>query len=125
MAKRGKRWRSVRVLVDPQKRYAAREAVELLLQAGATKFEETFDLAARLGCAVEAVDLPNEAVDPAEGGHCQLSLTGTFEKGARLRAFCSRTGRTVFDTTFATRTQAYQCLRHTFGLSTLPCPEER
>ena len=49
MAKRGKRWRSSRVKVDPQKRYAAREAVELMLEAGATKFDETIDLAARLG----------------------------------------------------------------------------
>ena len=47
--KRGKRWRSGRVLVDSEKRYAAAEAVELLLSTKGTNFDESIDLAARLG----------------------------------------------------------------------------
>lgn len=78
----------------------------------------------RLGCRVEALEkLPQESVDTLEGRHCQLSLTRSFEKGVRLRVLCSRSGKTVFDTTFITRGQASECLRHTFGLDTLPFPE--
>jgi large subunit ribosomal protein L1 len=72
MAKRGKRWRSGRVLVDSEKRYSAAEAVELLLSTKGTNFDESIDLAARLGVDPRhadqmvrgAVSLPNGTGKP-------------------------------------------------------------
>ena len=72
MAKRGKRWRSGRVLVDSEKRYAAAEAVDLLLTTKGTNFDESIDLAARLGVDPRhadqmvrgAVSLPNGTGKP-------------------------------------------------------------
>lgn len=49
MAKRGKRWESVRKLVDPTTRYTLEQAVTLLKQASISKFDESVDVAVRLG----------------------------------------------------------------------------
>jgi large subunit ribosomal protein L1 len=49
MAKRGKRWREGRASVDCDKRYGVSEAVDLLLNTPATKFDESVDAAIRLG----------------------------------------------------------------------------
>jgi len=67
MASRGKRWRSGRASVDSDTRYGLREAVELMLSTPGTKFDESIDLAARLGVDPRhadqmvrgAVSLPN------------------------------------------------------------------
>lgn len=49
MAKRGKRWRSARKSVDPNNRYTLDQAVGLLKQAATAKFDESVDVAVRLG----------------------------------------------------------------------------
>ena len=49
MAKRGKRWRSARKGIDPNIRYTLDQAVELLKQAATAKFDESVDVAVRLG----------------------------------------------------------------------------
>jgi large subunit ribosomal protein L1 len=49
MATHGKAYRSARAKVDPQKKYSLDEALELLKQVSYAKFDETVDLAVRLG----------------------------------------------------------------------------
>jgi len=49
MAKRGKKYLEARTKVDRQRRYPLREAVELLKELAYAKFDETVDLAVRLG----------------------------------------------------------------------------
>src|SRR5689334_2182464 len=50
MAKQGKRYRSAAAKIDREKRYAIDEALSVLIDAGgATKFDETVEVAVRLG----------------------------------------------------------------------------
>lgn len=49
MAKRGKRYRDMQQHVDRQNFYTVDEAVSLLKKTSTTKFDETIDLASRLG----------------------------------------------------------------------------
>lgn len=49
MAKRGKRWTAARKAVDPNIRYTVEQAVELLKAGATAKFDETVDVAVRLG----------------------------------------------------------------------------
>jgi len=49
VAKRGKRWRSARKGVDPNTRYTLDQAVGLLKQSATAKFDESVDVAVRLG----------------------------------------------------------------------------
>ena len=46
---RGKRTAAVRLLVDRAKRYTVDEAVDMLKQIATAKFDETVDIAIRLG----------------------------------------------------------------------------
>lgn len=80
-------------------------------------FRGVAELAARLGC-------PKEKIDFGEGGsgHCQLSLTGSFARGARLTAVDSRTGQRLFDGKLDTRQEINQALRRSFGLPTTDWP---
>ncbi|MBN1104607.1 MAG: 50S ribosomal protein L1 [Deltaproteobacteria bacterium] len=49
MAERGKRYRESFAKVDRQKRYGFQEAIQLALDCAHTKFDETIDIAVRLG----------------------------------------------------------------------------
>ncbi len=49
LAKRGKRWSEARKAVDPNNRYTVEQAVDLLKASAKTKFDETVDVAVRLG----------------------------------------------------------------------------
>lgn len=49
MSSRGKRWSANRKVVDPNSRYTLTEAVALLKQTATAKFDETVDVAVRLG----------------------------------------------------------------------------
>ncbi len=49
MATRGKRWSANRKAVDPNIRYTVEQAVELLKAGASCKFDETVDVAVRLG----------------------------------------------------------------------------
>ena len=49
MSIRGKRWSANRKVVDPNSRYSLAEAVALLKQTATAKFDETVDVAVRLG----------------------------------------------------------------------------
>ncbi len=49
MAKKGKRYLEIKELVDKSRLYTVDEAVSLIKKTGRTKFDETVDLASRLG----------------------------------------------------------------------------
>ena len=49
MAKKGKRYRSLKAQVDRHQLYTVDEAISLVKKTSATKFDETVDLASRLG----------------------------------------------------------------------------
>lgn len=49
MAKRGKRWKAARELIDPTVRYSFDQGVELLKKTSTSKFSESIDVAVRLG----------------------------------------------------------------------------
>ena len=49
MAKNGKNWRSARERIDPNKRYELKEAVSLLTKNKFAKFDESVDIAVKLG----------------------------------------------------------------------------
>src|SRR5580765_442945 len=49
MAQQGKRYRTAAALVDRNKRYALEEAIRLSVETGKAKFDETVELAVRLG----------------------------------------------------------------------------
>jgi len=49
VAKRGKRWRNAREGIDPNNRYTLDSAVGMLKQAATAKFDESVDVAVRLG----------------------------------------------------------------------------
>ena len=51
MPKPGKRYRQVNEAIDPAKLYTLQDAMELLKSAGATKFDESVDIAVNLGTA--------------------------------------------------------------------------
>ena len=56
MAKRGKRYRGVREQVDRLQLYTVDEAVSLVKKTGGAKFDETVDLASRLGVDARQAD---------------------------------------------------------------------
>ncbi|MFM8412991.1 MAG: 50S ribosomal protein L1 [Alphaproteobacteria bacterium] len=85
MAKESKRYRASAAKVDPDRKYALADAVKVALESGPAKFDETVELAVRLG-----VD-PRQA-DQNVRGTCQLPHgTGktvrvlVFAKGEKLR----------------------------------------
>ena len=56
MAKRGKRYRDIREQVDRLELYTVDEAVSLVKKTGGAKFDETVDLASRLGIDARQAD---------------------------------------------------------------------
>ena len=56
MAKRGKRYRGIREQVDRLQLYTVDEAVSLVKKTGGAKFDETVDLASRLGIDARQAD---------------------------------------------------------------------
>jgi len=56
VANRGKRWKTLRAAIDPTKRYTIDEAVALLKSASNAKFDESVDIAVRLGVDAKQSD---------------------------------------------------------------------
>ena len=79
MAKAGKKYKSAAAQIDRQKRYGATEACELLKKTASKKFDETVDIAVRLG-----VD-PRHADQMIRGAVVLPAGTG---KTQRVAVFC-------------------------------------
>jgi len=56
VAKRGKRWKQLRATIEPTMRYTLDDAVSLLKQSANTKFDESVDIAVRLGVDAKQSD---------------------------------------------------------------------
>ncbi len=78
MPRRSKRWRALRALVDSQQRYPLDEAVDLVLKTATAGFDESIDIAVRLG-----VD-PRHADQMIRGA---VSLPHGTGKGVRVLVF--------------------------------------
>src|SRR5688500_4508323 len=78
MAKHGKRYRAARSLVDPTTWYTLEQGVDLLKQTTTAKFDETVDIAVRLG-----VD-PKQADQMVRGA---VSLPFSAGKAVRVLVF--------------------------------------
>lgn len=76
-------------------------------------FRDRADLARRLGCEVE--ELPALGAEDTPG-HCQLSITGSMRRGAKLQALNSRTGKPLLEKELKTRQEINRTLRHTFNI---------
>ncbi len=63
MAKRGKRYQEVAKLVDREKLYSPAEAIELVKQCATAKFDETVEVAMKLGGLI-----PRHADQQVRGG---------------------------------------------------------
>lgn len=119
MAKHGKRYRAARQMVDPTTRYTLEEGIGLLKQVSVAKFDETVDIAVRLGVNPKqadqmvrgAVSLPHSAgkavrvVVFAQGDAAkQAEEAGAEFVGAdELIAKIADEGWTDFDKAIATR----------------------
>lgn len=80
MAQHGKRYRAVRAIVDPVQRYPLDKAVELLKQTSSAKFDETVDIAVRLGVN------PKQADQNVRGA---VSLPYSAGKAVRVLVFAT------------------------------------
>src|SRR4051812_10493642 len=85
MAKEGKRMRAARVEIDPAGRYPLAEAVRLAVQGARAKFDETLDIAVRLGVDPRQADqnLRGTVVLPYGTGKTVRVLV--FAKGEKER----------------------------------------
>ncbi len=80
MARHGKRYRDVRKLVDPAKWYPLEQGVDLLKQTAKAKFDETIDIAVRLGVN------PKQADQMVRGA---VSLPHSAGKAVRVLVFAT------------------------------------
>lgn len=119
MARHGKRYRSARQLVDPGKWYSLEQGVDLLKQTATAKFDETIDIAVRLGVNPKqadqmvrgAVSLPHSAGKAvrvlvfAQGDAAREAQEAgaEFVGGDELIAKIADEGWTDFDKAIATR----------------------
>jgi large subunit ribosomal protein L1 len=119
MAQHGKRYRTARALVDPAERYVLDQALELLKQTSSAKFDETIDIAVRLGVNPKqadqmvrgAVSLPYSAgkavrvlvFAQGEGAKEALEAGAEFVGADELIAKIADEGWTDFDKAIATR----------------------
>lgn len=80
MARHGKRYRAARELVDPATRYTLEQGLDLLKKAATAKFDETIDIAVRLGVN------PKQADQMVRGA---VSLPFSAGKAVRVLVFAT------------------------------------
>src|SRR5699024_5467847 len=85
LKKRGKRYQEATKLVDRSKQYSITEAVEILKEASKTKFDETVEIAFRLGVDPKHADqnIRGAVVLPHGTGRTQKVLV--FAKGEKVK----------------------------------------
>ncbi len=82
----GKRIKAVRAKVEPTKLYALNEAVTLLKSAGATKFDQTVDVAINLGIDPTQSDQLVRGLVPMPHGLGKVVRVAVFAKGDKVEA---------------------------------------
>ncbi len=85
MGKRGKKYRKVRELIDPNKKYTLEEAVQKVLESHFAKFDESVDLAINLGVDPRKADqnIRGSVVLPHGTGRTAKVLV--FAKGEKVK----------------------------------------
>ena len=86
MAKHGKRYEAAAKLVDPRKHYRLGDAVELLKKLPKTKFDETVELAFRLGVDPKQSDQMVRGTVALPHGSGKKVRVAVFAKGAAAQA---------------------------------------
>ena len=97
MGHRGKRYRAQRDLVEEGKRYGVDEAMDLVNKTGTAKFDETVDLAVRLGVNPRQADQMVRGAVSLPHGTGKTVRVLVFAEGdaARAAARASRRRRVV------------------------------
>src|SRR2546422_9808916 len=83
MGKHGKRYIESAKLVDPKALYAPAEAVRLLKQMGRAKFDETVEVAIRLGIDSKQADQQIRGTVPLPAGAGKTVRVLVFAKGEK------------------------------------------
>ncbi|HJV47591.1 MAG TPA: 50S ribosomal protein L1 [Bacillota bacterium] len=85
MAKKGKKYQESAKLIDRSKAYATSEAIEIVKKAASAKFDETVEVAVKLGVDVKKADqqLRGAVVLPHGTGKTQRVLV--FAKGEKVK----------------------------------------
>jgi large subunit ribosomal protein L1 len=86
VASRGKRWDNARKLVDPNTRYTLDQACELLKQSAKAKFDETVDVAVRLGVDPKHADQMVRGAVALPHGTGKTVRIAVFAQGDAARA---------------------------------------
>jgi len=85
MGKHGKRYIESAKLVDPKALYAPAEAVRLLKQMGRAKFDETVEVAIRLGIDSKQADQQIRGTVPLPAGTGKTVRVLVFAKGEKVK----------------------------------------
>jgi large subunit ribosomal protein L1 len=83
MAKSGKKYNKVKSLVDSRKLYSLSEACELLVKTTSAKFDESVELAVRLGVDPRKADQNVRGSAPLPHGLGKIVRVAVFAKGAK------------------------------------------
>jgi len=82
----GKRIKAVKAKVEPMKLYALKDAVAILKSTGATKFDQTVDVAINLGIDPTQSDQLVRGLVPMPHGLGKVVRVAVFAKGDKLEA---------------------------------------
>ena len=85
MAKRGKKYLAVAALVDPARRYGPREAVELACKTARARFDETVEVAIKLGVDPRHADQLVRGTVVLPEGTGKTVRVAVFAKGEKAR----------------------------------------
>jgi len=85
MAKRGKRYAEATKLIDREAAYDASEAIELVKKAASAKFDETVEVAVRLGVDSKKQDQNVRGVVVLPHGTGKTKRVLVFAKGEKLK----------------------------------------
>ena len=86
MAQHSKRWDSARSLVDPGQKYSLTQAIELVRQGATAKFDESVDIAVRLGVNPKHADQMVRGACNLPGGTGKTVRVLVFAQGEAAKA---------------------------------------
>jgi len=85
MAKHGKKYRAVREKIDPAKRYAFQDALEIATTSAFSRFDETLDIAVRLGVDPRHADQMVRGTVVLPNGLGKTVRVLAFAKGEKVK----------------------------------------